>query len=216
MEDLAIIGAGGLGREVLLIINKINKQRKRWNVVGFFDDNLEVNGPGNTLKLNYLGNIGELNACDRSISVVIAVGNPLAIFDIQTRISNTKISYPNIISNDSIFDEDSLHLGRGNIIAPGCIFTDNIKIGDYNLFNNNTCVGHDVSIGHFNVFNPGTTISGSVTIGDRNFFGLNSSIIQGKTIGSFNKIGAATLMTRNIKDSESFFGIPGKKLDSRF
>lgn len=216
MNNLAIVGAGGLGREVFLIVKRINDRKKCWNFIGFFDDNPDIKWRGSEIELTYLGNIADLNTYPEVLHVIVAVGNPLAVFEIVNRIINNNISFPNIVSVDSIVYDGNTFTGVGNIIASGCVFTNNVKVGSHNLFNYNSCFGHDVAIGNFNVFNPGTIISGNVTIGDKNFFGLNSAVIQGKTIGSRNKIGAATLMLKNVKDDESFFGIPGKKLDPRF
>ena len=36
MREIAIFGAGGFGREVLLTIRQINKIDKCWNPLGFF------------------------------------------------------------------------------------------------------------------------------------------------------------------------------------
>ena len=41
MKNIIIIGAGGVGREVSLIIEKINKLKATWNLIGFIDDNQE-------------------------------------------------------------------------------------------------------------------------------------------------------------------------------
>jgi len=39
MKKVIIIGAGGVGREVALIINQINNFKPTWNIIGFLDDN---------------------------------------------------------------------------------------------------------------------------------------------------------------------------------
>ena len=39
--NIAIIGAGGFGREVLSLINVINHDRTTFSVAGFIDDNIE-------------------------------------------------------------------------------------------------------------------------------------------------------------------------------
>jgi sugar O-acyltransferase (sialic acid O-acetyltransferase NeuD family) len=209
MKDIAIFGAGGFGREVYLLIKKINQSKSCWNFIGFFDDNDNVNWKGSKIPFNYLGGIYDVNDYKKSLNLVIAIGDPMVLYKAVKKINNPQISYPNIISEDSIFYDEHSVLGIGNIITSGCIFTDNIIIGNFNIFNSKITVGHDVQIGDFNVFNPNAAISGDVTINNCNFFGLNSSIVQGKTIGSHNKIGASTLMIRNAKDNEMFFGVPG-------
>ena len=42
MRDIAIYGAGGLGREIACVLKKINMVTPTWNLLGFFDDGLEV------------------------------------------------------------------------------------------------------------------------------------------------------------------------------
>ena len=39
LKDIVIIGAGGVGRETALIIEDINNVNKEWNLIGFVDDN---------------------------------------------------------------------------------------------------------------------------------------------------------------------------------
>ena len=46
MKDIAIFGVGGFGREVLTLIQDINKVEPTWNVIGFFDDGYEIGYPG--------------------------------------------------------------------------------------------------------------------------------------------------------------------------
>ena len=38
MKDIAIYGAGGFGREVACILEKINEVEPKWHLVGFYDD----------------------------------------------------------------------------------------------------------------------------------------------------------------------------------
>ena len=41
MKNIVIIGAGGVGREVSLIIQQINELEPTWNLLGFIDDNTD-------------------------------------------------------------------------------------------------------------------------------------------------------------------------------
>ena len=41
MKKIAIYGAGGFGREVLTLINDINKINPQYQVIGFFDDGIK-------------------------------------------------------------------------------------------------------------------------------------------------------------------------------
>ena len=42
MKKIAIYGAGGFGREVACLLNKINEVKLTWELIGFFDDGLAI------------------------------------------------------------------------------------------------------------------------------------------------------------------------------
>ena len=44
MKDIAIYGAGGMGRETACLIERINKASPKtiWNLIGFYDDGLPI------------------------------------------------------------------------------------------------------------------------------------------------------------------------------
>ena len=51
MKNIVIVGAGGVGREVSLIIQQINMLEPTWNLIGYIDDNPE-NKPDFSWKVN--------------------------------------------------------------------------------------------------------------------------------------------------------------------
>ena len=44
LKDLYIIGAGGFGREVAWLVERINQVEATWNIKGFIDDNKSIQG----------------------------------------------------------------------------------------------------------------------------------------------------------------------------
>lgn len=208
VENIAIVGAGGFGREVSLLIDSINKVSGKFNKVGFYDDGKRAGTKVADLKV--LGMVDELNNTKTRLNVVVAIGNPEILKSIYQRLTNKLLFYPNIIYPGLKIEEGRNQLGFGNIFTEGFISTCDISIGNLNIFNTRVSVGHDVKIGNFNVFNPNTQISGDVTISDANFFGVNSCVIQGVSIGSSNMLGACSLLTRKIRDGKKYFGVPAK------
>jgi sugar O-acyltransferase (sialic acid O-acetyltransferase NeuD family) len=209
MKDIAILGAGGFGREVACLINKINEKELAWNFIGFFDDGIEK-GKRNEYG-EILGGVNELNHISKELSVVIAIANPKILAEIVKKIDNININYPNIISPDIIYlDQNSLEIGKGNIICTGCLISCKVRIGDFNIFNGFIPIGHDTIIGDFNTIMPSVRLSGEVVIGDRNFFGVNAVVLQQIKIGNDTTIGACSLILRKTKDGSTYFGIPAK------
>lgn len=207
MKKIAIYGAGGFGREVACLINKINEKSPEWDIIGFFDDGIEK-GAKNEYGV-ILGGISEVNNYPEELAIVLAIGSPKIIEKIIGNITSSKIHFPNIISPDVIFlDRNNVRIGKGNIISFQCVISCNVRIGDFNIFNWAITIGHDVSIQNFNAFMPDVKISGEVTIGNKNFFGVNSTVLQQIHIGNETVIGASSLILRKTKDAMTYVGNP--------
>lgn len=210
VKDIAIYGAGGFGREIACLINHINELEPEWNLIGFFDDG---KNRGETVSHfgEILGNVEDLNSYNKELAIAIAIGNPNVVNQLVSRITNSKVYFPNIIpTNLKISDKQSFSMGRGNIIQDNCIFSCNVNIGDFNIFNGSIVIGHDVRIGSFNSFMPAVRVSGEVTIGDSNFFGISSIVLQQIKIGSNVKLGAGSVLMTKPKNNSLYMGNPAK------
>lgn len=207
MKKIAIYGAGGFGREVACLINKINEKSPEWDIIGFFDDGIEK-GTRNEYG-EILGGINEVNNYPEKLAVVLAIASPKIIEKIIGNITSSKIYFPNIISPDVIFlDRNNVRIGKGNIICSSCLLSCNVDLGDFNILNGFIPIGHDTKIGNFNSIMPSVKISGEVTIGNRNFFGVNSVVLQQTKIGNDTVIGANSLILRKTKDGMTYVGSP--------
>lgn len=212
MKDLLIYGFGGFGHEVACLIQHINKDQPRWNLIGYIDDGVAAGTSCRYGKV--LGNIDTLNAWDKPVAVVIAIGSTKYLELISKNITNANVMFPNIIApNVFYFDQDSVTLGKGNIITFGCRFSCNIHLGDFNILNGNISIGHDAMIGNYNVLFPETRISGQTTVGDRNFFGARAFVAQQLKVGSGCRIGAGAFILRKTKDGCLYMGNPAKRVE---
>lgn len=213
MKDIAIYGAGGFGREVACLLNAINEKTPTWHLVGFFDDNPSLKGKMISHYGMCLGGADDLNAYPEDLSVTIPIGNSKVVNQILEKITNPKVTYPNLIS--PVFrcsDIETFSIGQGNIITAGCVATCNVSIGDFNVLNGDVVMGHDVTIGSFNTFMPAVRVSGEVQIGDFNFFGVGTIIIQQLRIGNNVRIGAGAVLLTKPKEGELYIGNPAKRI----
>ena len=213
MEDIAIYGAGGFGRETACLLRAINKVKPQWNLIGFFDDNSSLEGSSN----NYgtiLGGIETLNKWNTQLSVVMAIANPRVLTLVVNKIVNSNIDFPNIIAPDVLLmDLNDVIIGKGNLIGFKCSISCHVHLGNFNLFNVDVFIGHDTSIGDYNMFNPTVRISGEVKIGNSNFFGVSSVVLQGKKIGNHTTIATNSVIMRNTVDSCTYMGNPAVKFN---
>jgi sugar O-acyltransferase (sialic acid O-acetyltransferase NeuD family) len=210
MKDIAIFGAGGLGREVATTIGRINRKKLTWNLIGFFDDGKDKGTPISHFG-KVLGGVEDLNRIEQPLSVVIAIGSPNTIRCVREKITNPLLSYPNIIFEPfGLADPESFHLGEGNIIQGGCWMSVDVKIGNFNVLNGLDIIGHDVTVGDYNVIMPSVKISGEVTIGNGNLLGLSSIVLQQLKIGDNVRIGAGAVLMTKPKDGQLYIGNPAK------
>lgn len=212
-KDIAIFGGGGLGREVACLIKRINAVEPKWNLVGFYDDGMAI-GTENEYG-TVIGSVHDLVELDKELSVAIAIGAPKTVKEIVNILSvNGKLLFPNLISPDfSISDPDNYSMGCGNIIQRNCTFSCNVHIGNFNILNTGTGLGHDAIMGNFNSLMPGVKISGEVTVGDCNFFGVGSIVLQRLKVGNGIKLGAGSVLMRKAKDDTLYMGNPAKKVE---
>ena len=143
--------------------------------------------------------------------VVIAVGFPALRHKLHL-LYKEFCDFPNIVHPKAVLCDTSIQLGRGNIIAPGCILTTSVIMGDFNLVNLSTTIGHDVVLGNYNVLNPLAAISGQVRVGDGNLVGSNAAIRQGVNIGDHNTIGMGAVVLKDVENDLTLVGIPAKVL----
>lgn len=209
MQDIAIFGASGMGREVACVIRMINEADYGWNLIGFFDDNPSAQSEFGEL----LGGMDALNKWDKPLALAIGLGYSAVRRKVAMSITNPLISFPNLISPDCFFyHREGVRMGKGNIVGGRNFISINQQWGDFNLINYQAALGHDLVMGNFNSIMPGVSISGCCTLGNTNFIGVNATILQGLQIGNNVMIGAQATLTTHTEDNNTYVGTPARKL----
>ena len=214
MKDIAIYGAGGFGKEVACLINRINEKKPTWNLIGFFDDNPKLKGQMISHFGPCLGGMEELNSYPKEVAVAMALGNSHTTKHLVETIQNERVFFPNLLDHSfCLVDAETFQIGKGNIImGPGAATCD-VVLGDFNVLNGSVVIGHDVKIGSFNTFMPAVRVSGEVKIGNLNFFGVGSIILQLLKIGNNVRLGAGSVLMTKPKDGVLYIGVPAKKTE---
>lgn len=210
MNDIVIIGSGGLAKEVTFLIDEINKVRKIWNVMGFIVADERDIGLYN-VKNKSMNTDSWLIERNERLNVAFGIGSPKQIRRVAEKISvNEKLIFPNLIHPNVIGDWNGIKMGFGNIVFPGCIFTADIKIGSYNVFNMNCTIAHDVVIENENVINPSVNISGGVRIGSGVTIGTGAKIIQNVLIADDITIAMGAVVMTSLDKKGTYIGSPAK------
>lgn len=208
MRKIAIIGAGGFGREVKTIIDAINKVNPVYDMIGYFDDGIEKGQQLNGLPV--LGGILEINTFPGEFSLALCIANPKVKTKILSQITNPKVDYPTLIHPSVMISDDLVKMGQGNIICGGSILTCNIELKDFIILNLCCTVGHDTVIGNYSSFMPSVNISGEVIIHDGVYVGTGAKIINQLEIGAYTTIGAGAVVTKSLPANCTAVGIPAR------
>lgn len=213
MNDIAIYGAGGLGREVACLIKNLNeKDGQDWNLIGFFDDGKPI-GEEVSHFGKILGGLNEVNSWQTKLHIVLCFGAPRTLAKVSSLITNPNIVFPNIIALDfSVLDASTFKIGSGNIITGHCAVTTNITLGDFNLLNGSVVFGHDVNVGNCNVFMPGVRISGEVSIGNECLFGADSFVKQQINVPDRVTLSPLSPLLTKPKQDSLYMGNPAKRV----
>jgi sugar O-acyltransferase (sialic acid O-acetyltransferase NeuD family) len=210
VKELLIIGAGGFGREVAWLVDRINQRCPTWNQVGFLDDTPDLYGKlvnahpvvgkcADYVKYPdaYLSVcVADANARKRLITILCSVGAP---------------RFATLIDPSSLYSDSAL-IGEGCIICAHTILTVNISIKSHCIINLDCTIGHDVSIDDYVTLYPSVNISGYVNIGSCTEIGTGTQIIQHKSIGEQTIIGAGSVVVKDIPSHCTAVGCPAKPI----
>lgn len=211
MDKIAIIGAGGFGREVHSLIEDINQNNSQYEFIGYFDDGENKGEIINGYPI--LGSVDDINKWEENLCITIAVGNPQTKKNIIKRITNINISFPTLIHPTVLIGNRKFantNIGAGCIICAGTIITVNINIEDFVILNLSCTVGHDTIIGKYSSFMPTVNISGEVKIGEEVYVGTGAKIINQLEIGEKTIVGAGAVVSKSLPSNCTAVGVPAK------
>ena len=204
-KKILIFSSGPAAKEVLFLIHEINKRnpKKKWEVLGFVDKKITKKKIKN-LKVFQLSEIKNKS----SLYAICPVNDPILRKKIYEKeiIGNFKI--PNLIHPD--FNLGDKGFGVGNIIFKSVNFSYDISIGNYNIFNYNSAIGHDTQIKDYNTLMPFVVIGGNCKIDKSVMIGTGAIINQNINIGSNSIIGTGTVILENVEMNYSIIDFPRK------
>lgn len=211
MKDLIIYGAGGFGREVAWLVERINKVTPTWKLLGFIDGDESLQGT----EINGYPVLGKDEDVKRypDAHYVVAVGASRTREKIikNMRDINPEFKFGTLIDPDAIISK-TVTVGEGSIICAHTIITVNISIGNHVIVNLDCTVGHDAVLKDYVTMYPSVNISGCTSIGHAAELGTGMQIIQGKSIGDYSIVGAGAVVVKDIPENCTAVGSPAKPI----
>ncbi len=205
MKDLIIVGAGGFGREVRWLVERINEVSPQWNLLGFLDSNYNVLSK-NLDKVNVIGTIEDVNKFPDAY-VVCCVANTDIRRKLAEKVSNNRFA---TLIDPSAIISPMVEIGEGSVICAGAVITVDIKIGRHNIIDVNSTVGHDAVLEDFVTLYPSVNVSGNTLIKSGVELGTGTQVLQGLTVGENAIVGAGAVVIRDLPSDCTAVGVPAK------
>lgn len=214
MMRLVIVGCGGFGREVHDVVDAINDNGGRIDLVGFVDDaptvaNVElVERRGSRV----LGTMAWFDKAERGVQYVIGIGSPAVCERIDTHLSTLGFEAA-VLVHPAATTGWEVTMSPGTIICAGARLSTNIYLGRHVHVDRNCLIGHDSILQDWSILYPGAAVAGSVRLGRRTLIGSNATCLQSLEIGQDAVLGAGALLTRALPAKAVGVGVPARWRD---
>lgn len=205
---LALYGAGGMGREIMVAA----RETGNWDELVFLVDAEYL--PENRMIKGcrvYSLEEAERKFSRDEIEVLICVGEPDMRKKLYDRIISSGFRMGRFI-DPSVKLHDCTKLGEGVILLRGCILASDVTIGNNTALSFGVIVGHDNCVGAHCYLAPGVMTGGFVKWHDLSFGGLGCTIRQGVEIGEHALVGQGACVTKSVSSFATVVGNPAKQL----
>lgn len=206
---LGIYGAGGLGRELLVLAQQINKKKGYWEEILFIDDMKYCDEFKNIRVINFDDLL--LSYTNHTLEIVIAIGEPNIRKRLRDKVYGAGYKLATLI-HPSVFVTGDTVIGDGSIICCNSFISCDVIIGQNVLIQPSVNIGHDNRIGNDVVISTNVCISGGCTIDDETYVGVQVPIKENVHIGKSSIIGMGSVVIRDIPDNVIAIGNPARAM----
>lgn len=210
MKHLLILGAGGFGREIYWAATESIGYGIEFDVKGYLDpdshrlDNFEgyppILGTEDTYKIEeedvFICAFGDVKLKERCCNKIKEKGG----------------KFITLIHKDAYIAKNVI-IGEGCVISKGVGISCDIRIGNYVTIQAYAVLGHDVVISDFVSLGTRVFLGGASKIGYASTLHTNSIVLPLINVGSQCVVGAGSVVIRKVKDGETVFGNPAKKVE---
>lgn len=209
MNDVVILGASGLAREVAQVIRARNQAEPMWNLLGFLDRDpvrwgTEFNG------LPILGD-DDWWQSHPSTLLVCAIGSARIRKTLTDSLASAGAHFCSVI-HPSVEIPTDVSIGEGTVIMAGARFSANARVGAHVTLYLNCSITHDVTIGDCSLIASNCSLAGGAVIGTAVELGTSACVLPTRRVGDWSIIGAGSVVNRDIPSAVVAAGVPCRVL----
>ena len=199
MKNIVILGAGDLGKEIVWLIEDINKREPQYLILGFLDDDLQKMGDS-FFGYKVLGTSKDLDliASKMPVYAIIAIQDGM----VRKKIVEEHPTFDNweTIIHPSAVVASTSKIGKGSILFPQVTISVDNNLGKFGLYYIHATVCNDCLVGDYTSVMSGSSISEHVKVGMGCFLAAGSTIYPHIQIGNNVNIGVEATASKNYGD----------------
>ncbi len=213
MKKLVFYGAGGFAREMIFMLERINRIRPAYDFLGMVVDEPYYR-PGQTVfGFPVLGTADWLFAHRDEVYCTCVVGRPTSARErIQETCEARGVRFETLVSPD-VELHSSVQVGAGSILCRNSTYTVDIRIGKGTVINEKTGLGHDAVVGDYCTVFGNVSITGGVVVGNRVTIGTKAFIAPGMKVGDDAVIAAGSMVFTKVRAGTHVLGNPAKRIN---
>ncbi|MEU8520839.1 NeuD/PglB/VioB family sugar acetyltransferase [Streptomyces sp. NBC_01216] len=210
MNDLVIIGAGGLARETAQAVRDAGAGGRR--LIGHLDDNPALHGAE-------LDGVPVLGGCDlahdlRDASFVVCVGSPrdqAARARLVGRLGLPADRYATVVHPSAVVPS-GCSVGPGSVILAYTVLTAAVRVGSHVAVMPHTVLTHDDEVEDHCTLASGVRLGGGARLGRGAYLGAGSVVREYTTIGAWSLVGMGSAVLDDVPPGEVWVGSPARRL----
>jgi sugar O-acyltransferase (sialic acid O-acetyltransferase NeuD family) len=210
MKKLILVGAGDWACEVYAWIQDAIQYNTEYIFKGFIDDNLNAPNHKNIDKTFLLGTISGYVLEEDDIFICV-IANTIYREKAVKALKLKGAKFTNAI-HKSVLIFNNVDIGKGVVLAPYSVVSNNSIIGNHVSVNLMCSIGHDVIIGDYCQLSSHCDLTGRSILGNHIFLGSRVTLIPKVSVISNSIIGAGSVVFRSIKNAGSYLGNPAKQI----
>ena len=212
LKDIVLFGTGGMGKEMILLVNSINEKHPTFNLLGFVVDD-EYYLPGQVINgVKVIGTTQWLIDHRHSVSCVLCVGDARERLKVFDRLNGLGVTFATLIAPD-VYIDDTVHIGKGCIVTFRCMISVNTTLEDGVFLNSDVTIGHDCLLCKCSTVYPRGQISGGCVVGQGAQISSCSFLAKNSKIGENAIVAPLSAVYGKVKAGTHVLGNPAHKID---
>ena len=212
-QDVVLLGAGGLAREVVQATLATGAGVR---VIGMLDDDPGLRGL-RVAGREVLGTTAEVRTLAPDVRVVATVASPADPHRrsrLTSRLGLPDERYGRIVHPSACLATDTA-LGAGTVVLAGVVATSGVRLGRHAVIMPTCVLAHDVDVGDAVTLASGVLLAGGVVVESGAYLGAGAKVREGVRIGAGAVVGMGAVVLKDIPGKQIWAGVPARRLPAR-